>query len=141
MADARIWADSCACRSAWPRQRSRDWPRSCPWAVGRWAALLLGACLLAERVLRWCPGLLHACIMSCMGYERIVADPTRMGGLPSIRDTRVTVAAVLGQLAAGRSIDQIVSDYPYLDREDVLAALEFAAAAVQERELPMASAA
>jgi uncharacterized protein (DUF433 family) len=76
-----------------------------------------------------------------MGYERIVADPTRMGGLPSIRDTRVTVAAVLGQLAAGRSIDQIVSDYPYLDREDVLAALEFAAAAVQERELPMASAA
>lgn len=72
-----------------------------------------------------------------MAYERIVVDPARMGGLPLIRDTRVTVAAVLGQLAAGRSIDQIEADYPYLDREDVLAALEFAAAAVQERELPM----
>jgi uncharacterized protein (DUF433 family) len=39
-----------------------------------------------------------------------------MGGLPAIRDTRVTVAAVLGQLVAGRSIDQIVADYPYLIR-------------------------
>jgi uncharacterized protein (DUF433 family) len=64
-----------------------------------------------------------------------------MGGLPTIRDTRVTVAAVLGQLAAGRTIEQILDDYPYLDRDDVLAALEFATAAVQERELPMASAA
>ena len=79
--------------------------------------------------------------MGCMGCQRIVADPARMGGLPTVRNFRVTVAAVLGQLAAGRSIDQIVGDYPYLDREDVLAALEFAAAAVQERELPMASAA
>jgi uncharacterized protein (DUF433 family) len=74
-----------------------------------------------------------------MRYERITADPARMGGLPTIRDTRVTVAAVLGQLAAGRTIEQILDDYPYLDRDDVLAALEFATAAVQERELPMAS--
>jgi uncharacterized protein (DUF433 family) len=76
-----------------------------------------------------------------MRYERIYADPARMGGLPTIRDTRVTVAAVLGQLAAGRTIEQILDDYPYLDRDDVLAALEFATAAVQERELPMAPAA
>jgi uncharacterized protein (DUF433 family) len=39
---------------------------------------------------------------------------------------------------AGRSIEEIVIDYPYLERDDVLAALEFAAAAVQERELPLA---
>jgi uncharacterized protein (DUF433 family) len=60
-----------------------------------------------------------------------------MGGLPCIRDTRVTVAAVLGQLAAGQTIEDVLRDYQYLEREDVLAALEFAAAAVQERELPV----
>jgi uncharacterized protein (DUF433 family) len=73
-----------------------------------------------------------------MAYERITIDPSRMSGLPCIRDTRVTVSAVLGQLAAGRSTEEILSDYPYLERADILAALEFAAAAVQERELPLA---
>jgi uncharacterized protein (DUF433 family) len=73
-----------------------------------------------------------------MAYERITIDPNKMSGLPCIRDTRVTVSAVLGQLAAGRSTEEILSDYPYLERADILAALEFAAAAVQERELPLA---
>jgi len=62
-------------------------------------------------------------------------QPNRMRGLPSIRDTRVTVSAVLGQLAAGASVDELLADYPYLERENVLAALEYAAAAAQEREL------
>jgi uncharacterized protein (DUF433 family) len=61
-----------------------------------------------------------------------------MGGLPCIRDLRVTVGMVLGQLAAGRTIDQVIDDYPYLERADVLAALEYAAAAVNEREVPVA---
>ncbi|HUY06396.1 MAG TPA: DUF433 domain-containing protein [Acidimicrobiales bacterium] len=74
-----------------------------------------------------------------MSFERITVDPTRMRGLPCIRDTRVTVAAVLGRLAAGRDIDEVLEDFPYLDREDVVASLEFAAAAAQERELPLAS--
>jgi uncharacterized protein (DUF433 family) len=73
-----------------------------------------------------------------MAYERITVDPNRMRGLPCIRDTRVTVSAVLGQLAAGRSVEDVLDDYPYLERADILAALEFAAAAVQERELPLA---
>ena len=73
-----------------------------------------------------------------MAYERITIDPNRMSGLPCIRDTRVTVSAVLGQLAAGVTIPEFLADYPYLDRADVLAALEFAAAALQERELPLA---
>ncbi|MCZ7420802.1 MULTISPECIES: DUF433 domain-containing protein [unclassified Micromonospora] len=72
-----------------------------------------------------------------MAIERITVDPGRMGGLPCIRGTRVTATAVLGQLAAGRTIDEVLEDYPYLDREDVFAALEFAAAAVAERELPI----
>jgi uncharacterized protein (DUF433 family) len=73
-----------------------------------------------------------------VAYERITVDPSRMSGLPCIRDTRVTVSAVLGQLAAGRSVEEILLDYPYLERADILAALEYAAAAVQERELPLA---
>jgi uncharacterized protein (DUF433 family) len=73
-----------------------------------------------------------------VAYDRITVDPHRMSGLPCVRDTRVTVSAILGQLAAGRCIQEILIDYPYLERDDVLAALEFAAAAVQERELPLA---
>lgn len=73
-----------------------------------------------------------------MAFERIGVDPARMGGLPTIRDTRVTVGMVLGQLAAGRTIDDVLADLPYLEREDVLAALEYAAAVVNEREVPVA---
>lgn len=71
-----------------------------------------------------------------MALERITVDPTRMGGVPCIRDLRVTVSMVLGQLAAGRTIEELLDDYPYLEREDVLAALEYAAAVVNEREPP-----
>jgi uncharacterized protein (DUF433 family) len=73
-----------------------------------------------------------------MPVSRITIDPGRMNGLPCIRDTRLTVSAVLGQLAAERTIGQILEDYPYLERADVVATLEFAAAAMQERELPLA---
>lgn len=55
-------------------------------------------------------------------------NPARMRGLPCIRDTRVTVSAVLNQLAAGTSVDGLLASYPYLEREDVLAALGYAAA-------------
>jgi uncharacterized protein (DUF433 family) len=73
-----------------------------------------------------------------MAYERITVDAAQMGGLPCIRGMRVTVSAVLGQLAAGQSIEDVLADFPYLEREDVFAALEYAAAAVSERELPLA---
>jgi uncharacterized protein (DUF433 family) len=45
---------------------------------------------------------------------------------------------MLGQLAAGRTIEDVLTDYPYLERADVLAALEYAAALVNEREVPVA---
>jgi uncharacterized protein (DUF433 family) len=70
--------------------------------------------------------------------ERITIDPNRMRGLPCIRDTRVTVSAVLGQLAAGQTVAQVRADYPYLEIEDILVALSFAAEAMQEPELPLA---
>jgi uncharacterized protein (DUF433 family) len=71
-----------------------------------------------------------------VAFERITVDPGQMGGLPCIRGQRVTVSAIVGQLAAARTVDEVLADYPYLEREDVLAALEYAAAAVSERELP-----
>lgn len=61
-----------------------------------------------------------------------------MGGVPCIRDLRVTVSMVLGQLAGGVTVEQLVDDYPYLERADVMAALEYAAAIVNEREVPIA---
>jgi len=72
-----------------------------------------------------------------MSPGRITIDPNKMGWLPCIRGMRVTVSAVVGQLAAGRTIEEVLDDYPYLERADVLAALEYAAAAVSERELPL----
>jgi uncharacterized protein (DUF433 family) len=73
-----------------------------------------------------------------MAFERITVDPERMGGVPCIRDLRVTVSMVLGQLAGGRTIEQVLEDYPYLERADVLAALEYAAAVATEREVVVA---
>jgi uncharacterized protein (DUF433 family) len=73
-----------------------------------------------------------------MAFERITVDPQQMGGLPCIRGMRVTVSMVLGQLAGGSTIEQVLADYPYVERADVLAALEYAAAVVNEREVPFA---
>jgi uncharacterized protein (DUF433 family) len=73
-----------------------------------------------------------------MAVERITADPEQMAGSRCSRGTRVTVSAVLGQLAAGRTIDEVLADHSYLEREDILVDLEYAAA-VSERELPSAS--
>jgi uncharacterized protein (DUF433 family) len=67
-------------------------------------------------------------------------DPDRMQGLACIRGTRVTVSAVLGPLAAGRSIDDLIADYPQLERADVLGALEYVAAANRDREIPLTAA-
>lgn len=72
-----------------------------------------------------------------MAFERITIDPARMRGLPCIRGTRITMSAILGQLAAGRSVDQVLVDYPQLKREDVLAALEYAAADTNERVIAL----
>lgn len=74
-----------------------------------------------------------------MTVDRITVDPGRMASEPTIRGTRVTVSAILGQLAAGRTLDEVVADYPYLKREDLLAALAFASASTR-RELPFAGA-
>lgn len=75
-----------------------------------------------------------------MSFERISVDPTRVQGLPCIRGTRITVSAILGQLAAGRTAEQVIGDYPQLELADVYAALEYAAAYTREREIPLTAA-
>jgi uncharacterized protein (DUF433 family) len=72
-----------------------------------------------------------------VGYERITIDPAKMRGVPCIRGLRIPVATVIGQLAAGRTTVEILDDFPDLEPDDITAALEYAAAAVQERELPL----
>lgn len=72
-----------------------------------------------------------------MRFERITINPKQMGGLPCIRGLRIPVTTVVGQLAAGRTHDEILSDFPDLEEADIYAALEYAARAVQEREIPL----
>ena len=74
-----------------------------------------------------------------MAFPRITINPNQMGGLPCIRGLRIPVATVIGQLAARRSHAEVLADFPDLEDADLLAALEYAAAAVEERELPAAS--
>ncbi len=71
---------------------------------------------------------------------RITFNPEIMGGKPCIRGLRVTVGTVVGLLAAGRSIDAILSAYPYLERDDIYEALSYAAWRADEIEVPLASA-
>jgi uncharacterized protein (DUF433 family) len=73
-------------------------------------------------------------------FERITQNPAVMGGKPCIRGTRVTVGMIVGQIGAGLAIDQLLADYPYLEREDVLEALRYAAWRAQEREIDLADA-
>jgi uncharacterized protein (DUF433 family) len=68
-------------------------------------------------------------------FDRVTMSPGMMGGKPCIRDMRVTVGAIVGQIGAGRTIDEILGDYPYLVREDVLQALRYAAWRTEEREI------
>ena len=72
--------------------------------------------------------------------DRITMNPQVMGGKACIRGQRVTVSMVVGQIGAGHSIDALLADFPYLEREDVLQALRYAAWRIEERELELPSA-
>jgi uncharacterized protein (DUF433 family) len=68
---------------------------------------------------------------------RITHDPKVMGGRPCIRGLRVTVGTVVGLLAAGKTPEEILAAYPYLERDDIRAALEYAAWRSEEIDLPL----
>ncbi len=67
-------------------------------------------------------------ILSVSWQERIAVDPAIRSGKPCIRGTRITVYDILEYFAGGMSEDQILADFPDLTREDIRAALAFAAA-------------
>ncbi|HTW74747.1 MAG TPA: DUF433 domain-containing protein [Steroidobacteraceae bacterium] len=71
--------------------------------------------------------------------ERITQRPDLMGGKPCIRGMRVTVGMIVGQIAAGATPEQLLADYPYLEREDITQALRYAAWRAEEREITLSS--
>jgi uncharacterized protein (DUF433 family) len=72
-------------------------------------------------------------------FSRITMDPQVMGGKPCIRSMRVTVGTLVGLMASGKTIDEVLAAYPYIERQDVLEALTYAAWRAEEKELPLAS--
>ena len=71
--------------------------------------------------------------------DRITQEPGKMGGRACIRGLRVTVGMIVGQIGAGHSVDEILADYPYLEREDIMQALRYAAWRAEEREVILSS--
>jgi uncharacterized protein (DUF433 family) len=70
--------------------------------------------------------------------DRITQQPDVMGGKACIRGMRVTVGMVVAQIGSGQSIDDVLADYPYLEREDIMQALRYAAWRSDEREVILA---
>lgn len=69
--------------------------------------------------------------------DRITFDATVMGGKPCIRGMRVTVGTIVGLIASGATSEEILADYPYLELEDIPAALAYAAWRSEEMEVPI----
>lgn len=69
--------------------------------------------------------------------DRITFDPAVMGGKACIRGMRVTVSTIVGLVAAGHKEEDILQEYPYLEREDIRQALSYAAWRAEEREIPL----
>lgn len=72
--------------------------------------------------------------------RRITRNPAVMGGKPCIRGMRVTVGTIVGLVAAGRSREQILGEYPYLEPADIAEALAYAAWRAEEIEVPLGGA-
>ena len=71
--------------------------------------------------------------------NRITVDPRVMGGKPCIRKLRVTVGTIVGLIGAGRTLEEVLEEFPYFEREDILEALSYAAWRSEEIEVPIAS--
>lgn len=71
--------------------------------------------------------------------RRITIEPGKCGGRPCIRGMRIRVQDILDMLAAGTSEDEILRDYPYLERDDIRAAMAYAAAYLNHGIVPARS--
>lgn len=72
--------------------------------------------------------------------DRITQQPEIMGGKACIRGMRITVGMIVGQIGADHSVEDILADYPYLEREDIMQALRYAAWRAEEREVILTNA-
>ena len=72
-----------------------------------------------------------------MKFTRITVNPKQMGGVPCIRGIRIPVSTVVGMVAEGMTVEEILRAFPDLEREDIPEALQYAAEAVREREIPL----
>ncbi|MBJ7262252.1 MAG: DUF433 domain-containing protein [Burkholderiaceae bacterium] len=72
--------------------------------------------------------------------NRMTQQSEVMGGKACIRGMRVTVGMVVGQIGTGHSVDEVLTDFPYLERDDIMQALRYAAWCVDEREVMLATA-
>jgi len=66
-------------------------------------------------------------------FDRITFDPRMMGGRACIRGMRIPVSVIVGQIAHGATVDEVLADYPDLEAADVQQALEYAAWLTQEQ--------
>ena len=82
----------------------------------------------------------HRASAAVTDFPRITRDPAVMGGKACIRGMRVTVGMILGNLGAGVTIERLLELYPYLEREDILQALRYAAYLAYEREIRLEAA-
>ena len=71
-------------------------------------------------------------------FDRITANPQQMGGVPCIRGLRIPVSTIVGMVADGMSVPEIVEAYPDLDSYDVAQALRYAAYLTKDREIELA---
>ena len=69
-------------------------------------------------------------------FDRITFEPGKMGGRACIRGMRITVGLIVSLVAEGTSWDEILSDYPYIEREDIQQALAYAAWLAREEVIP-----
>ena len=73
------------------------------------------------------------------GFDRITQTPGLMGARAGIRGMRVTVSMILGRIAAGCGIDDILMEFPYLEREDIPPTAGYAAWRAEERDVELAA--
>lgn len=74
--------------------------------------------------------------MGAKMFDRITFDPKIMGGRACLRGQRITVSHIVGQIAQGATVDELLAEFPSLERDDIKQALEYAAWLTREEIVP-----
>src|ERR1700731_44917 len=118
-----------------PRAEAAAIPVSLEIILRGFLVVTLRRCLPTSLVFLF-PGL-RSQAMQFPELERITLNPMIMGGKPCIRGLRITVGTIVGLVASGASFEEILQLYPYLESEDIRAAVAYAAWRSEERETPL----